>query len=332
MGLASEESDKVDLGDKRLDKKSIKPCDSFSESPESPLNQACEHWRETKTAYRFFQNENVDAGEIMEEHRDKTSTRASNHRTILALQDTSDFVYTNHPKFEGLGAISTKKGKNAGEMFSQDLAMRTCLAVTTDGTPLGLLDQKIFARDPLPDHALRDAEWKKKQKNRPAEEKESIRWIEPLEKISKAMPETQVVTVCDRECDFYDVFATAEKTGSEVLVRATKIHSTNKNNKDVEDGIKKEWKHIASEPEAGTYSVDISEVKKTQKCKWRKASKAKLSIKCGTFKIPPPTNNPKNKTKALSDIKLYAIYAYEKNPPEGEEAVGVQIKNVGLMT
>ena len=69
-----------------------------------------------------------------------------------------------------------KKGKNGDEIFSKGLVMHTSLAVTTDGTPLGLLDQKIFARDPLPDHALRDAEWKKKQKERPVEEKESYRW------------------------------------------------------------------------------------------------------------------------------------------------------------
>ena len=103
MGWASDEFDKVDLGDKRLDSRLIQLCDSFSESPESPINQACEDWHETKAAYRFFQNGNVDVGKIMEAHRDKTSTRASNHRTVFALQDTSYFVYTNHPKPKGLG-------------------------------------------------------------------------------------------------------------------------------------------------------------------------------------------------------------------------------------
>ena len=51
---------KIDLGDKRLDSRLIKLCDTFSESPESPINQACADWAETKAAYRFFQNKNVD--------------------------------------------------------------------------------------------------------------------------------------------------------------------------------------------------------------------------------------------------------------------------------
>ena len=92
MSWADDEFAGVDLGDKRLDSRLVKLCDSLSESPESPINQACEDWQETKAAYRFFQNENVDVGKILEAHRGKTSTRASRHRTILALQDTSYFV------------------------------------------------------------------------------------------------------------------------------------------------------------------------------------------------------------------------------------------------
>ena len=141
MGWASDEFDEVDMGDKRLDTRLIKLCDSFSEAPESPINQACEDWAETKAAYRFFQNENVDVGQIMAAHREKTLARAKNHSTILALQDTSYFVYTSHPKTKGLGEISMKKGRNRAKIYSNGLVMHTCLAVTTKGTPLGLLDQ-----------------------------------------------------------------------------------------------------------------------------------------------------------------------------------------------
>lgn len=57
---AAEEFAKVDLGDKRLNKRLINLCDRFSDAPESPINQACEDWSETKAAYRFFQNDSVD--------------------------------------------------------------------------------------------------------------------------------------------------------------------------------------------------------------------------------------------------------------------------------
>ena len=97
-GWAAEEFEEVNLGDKRLDARLIKLCDRFSDSPESPINQACLDWAETKAAYRFFQNNKVEVGKMMAAHICKTAQRAKEHRTVLAIQDTSYFVYTNHPK------------------------------------------------------------------------------------------------------------------------------------------------------------------------------------------------------------------------------------------
>ena len=98
---AAEEFADVSLGDKRLDARLVKLCDRFSNAPESPINQECADWAETKAAYRFFQNENVEVGEILAGHRCKTAQRAKKHKMVLAVQDTSYFVYTSHPKTEG---------------------------------------------------------------------------------------------------------------------------------------------------------------------------------------------------------------------------------------
>jgi len=85
---------------------------------------------------------------IMSAHRDKTSCRAANHRTVLAIQDTSYLVYTNHSKTKGLGKLSLKKGKNIDNIFSRGIVMHTCLAITTKGAPLGLFDQKTATQPP----------------------------------------------------------------------------------------------------------------------------------------------------------------------------------------
>ena len=321
MGWASDEFDEVDLGDKRLDARLVKLCDSFSEAPESPINQACEDWAETKAAYRFFQNENVDAVKIMTAHRGKTSVRAANHRTVLALQDTSYFIYTSHPKTKGLGEISLKKGKNMDKIYSNGLVMHTCLAVTTKGTPLGLLDQKIFVRKLRPEHERRSMGGKYIQDVIPVEEKESYRWIEALDATAEATAGTKVVTVCDRECDFYDFFKVAEKNGNPVLVRASQNRTINRESRYAEKEVDKLWDYIAKQPEAGSYTVEISAVKQAKHCKGRTARKAEMSITFGAFRMNPPRNNPKHKTEILPDIKMYVVYALEKDPPEGEDPV-----------
>ena len=89
ISWASEEFADVDLGDTRLNTRLMKICDRFSESPESPINQACADWAESKAAYRFFQNDKVEEDEILATHCQKTAGRARKHKTILAVQDTS---------------------------------------------------------------------------------------------------------------------------------------------------------------------------------------------------------------------------------------------------
>ena len=60
-----------DLGDKRLSKRLTQITDKLSGAPESPINQACESWGDTKAAYRFFQNDKInykDIGLLVWEH------------------------------------------------------------------------------------------------------------------------------------------------------------------------------------------------------------------------------------------------------------------------
>ena len=121
MGWAADEFKEIKLGDKRLDKRMIKLCDTLSESPESPINQACEDWGETKAAYRFFNNENVDSEQILSVHRTKTAERATKEETILVAQDTSYFIYSNHVKTKGLGDLGYKKGNNDEKIYSKGL-------------------------------------------------------------------------------------------------------------------------------------------------------------------------------------------------------------------
>lgn len=321
MGWAADEFKEVNLGDKRLDSRLIKLCDSFSKSPESPINQACADWAETKAAYRFFKNENVDVERIMHAHREKTYSRAANHRTVLAIQDTSYLIYTNHPNTKGLGKISLKKGKNIDKIFSRGLVMHSCLAVTTKGLPLGLFDQKIFAREFRSEHERRSTGGRYVQDKLPVEDKESYRWIETLESTAKVSTKAQVVTVCDRECDFYDFFKSADNNGSSVLVRASQNRTVNRNSRYAEKNISKLWDHIMSKPTAGSYTVDICARQKTKHCKGRIARAAQMEVKFGAFKMNPPRNNPKHKTEALPIIQMYAIHVLEKNPPAGEDAV-----------
>jgi len=319
-GWAAEELAEVDLGDKRLNSRLMKICDSFSESPESPINQACADWAETKAAYRFFQNENVDVDEILAAHSRKTAMRARKYGTVLAIQDTSYFVYTSHTKTAGLGKMSIKKGKNIKKIYSNGLVVHTCLTVTTEGLPLGLLDQKIFARKLRQDKA-RTSKGRKPHDLLPIEEKESYRWLEALMNTKEALGDTEVVTVCDREADLYDFFSLSNQIGAPVLVRASSNRTVNRKSRYAEKGVLKLWGYMDQQPESGSFTIEIPSRKKTKHCKAREARTATVTVRFAPFRLNPPRNNTRHNREELSDIAMYAVYVREPNPPEREEPV-----------
>ena len=134
------EFEMVDLGDDRLNKRLIKISQQILQSPQSHINKACGNWSETKAAYRFFQNENVNYQDIINVHAQMTKQRCKEEETILAIQDTTYYNYTHHPKTDGLGVLSRFKGKHKDEILTLGLSMHTTLGITTEGLPLGILN------------------------------------------------------------------------------------------------------------------------------------------------------------------------------------------------
>jgi len=98
-----EEFPKVNLQDKRLNKRCQKIASDLEQQPTDPINQASEDWADTKAAYRFFDNSKVTPDKIISAHGGRTVKRMKKHALALAIQDTSFLNYTHHPQTEGLG-------------------------------------------------------------------------------------------------------------------------------------------------------------------------------------------------------------------------------------
>ena len=209
----------MDLGGDRLNHRLVKIEQQILESPQSHINKACGDWSETKAAYRFFQNENVNYQDIIEIHAEMTKERAKEEETILAIQDTAYYNYTHHPKTKGLGVLSRFKGKHKDEILTMGLCMHTTLGITTEGLPLGILDQNISSREEL---YKEKKELKKKSRNSalPIEEKESIRWLDSMRQtVARFKQENKkIVTIADREADIYDLFLLADRLKTNLLV------------------------------------------------------------------------------------------------------------------
>lgn len=307
-GWVSKEFGEIDLGDQRLADRLVKLADKLASSPESPINQACGDWANTKAAYRFFQNERIDEKIILQSHIDSTFERAKEFGTILAIQDTSFLNLTDHKKTTGLGIISKYPTKSSKLNATKGLAMHTSFAVSLEGLPLGLLNQIIYARKPLPEE-------KRSTKVTPIEEKESIRWLNALNEINKFSNDSQirVVTVCDREGDFYELFERGNRLKASLLVRAATDRNINKYGAYDLGKFKKLWSTIQALPNSGIIEVEIPA--RDQK----PARKAQLETRFGSITMNPPRQHIRKTTEVLPDLALYAVNVTEKNPPTGEE-------------
>lgn len=281
----------VELNDDRLNRRCRELAIALGQQPNAPINQACEDWADTKAAYRFFGNtKKVTPAGISLPHHQRTVERMSHHELVLALQDTTFFNYTHHPQTEGLGEIGNKKQEQRG------FGMHSTLAVTPTGVPLGVLMQQFFTRSiGEPSHTPREL------RQLPIEEKESYKWIEAFEQTLALTPaEVEVVSVCDREADIYEMFVLAEEKRAGLVIRASADRVL------AEKEVRKLWSKVERQPVAGHLTLQIS------KNQQREARQATVSVRFTQVKLKPPWRPNKKK---LPVVTLTAILVREDHPP-----------------
>jgi len=309
------EFEDVELGDKRLTTRLTKIAGQFMSSTESPINKACGNWGDTKAAYRFFQNENIDYKDIIDHHSEKTKHRAKNEDIILAIQDTTYFNYTSHPKTEGLGLLSRFTGKHKKDILTKGLYMHTTMAINTEGLPLGLLDQKITAMEVLPKEKIAI---KKRSHNMalPIEEKESIRWLDSMRTTASIFKKQnkKVVMIADREADIYDLFLLANELDTKYLIRASHNRKINKSAVHTKISGEMLWDFMEKQKTIG--QIQISVPKKENQSK----RSATCNIKIGTIKILPPRSF-KGKKSRKTALTLHTIQVVEDSPPKGVDKI-----------
>lgn len=79
----------IDLGDKRLDRRSLSILRRLSESSDGSLRGAFEGWGEAKAAYRFLDNNIIAPRDIIEPHIKKTKERFVGSNFVRTRYDYS---------------------------------------------------------------------------------------------------------------------------------------------------------------------------------------------------------------------------------------------------
>ena len=215
---AKQEFGGAPLGDARLSERLVEMAPAKAEKPGRAFSGVAEgDWPAVKAFYRFIDHpdqEAVSMPHILQPHRERTARRMKAQRTVLCIQDGSDLDYSSLAQCQGLGVIGT----NQTNAQSRGLHLHTTLAVATHGLPLGVLRVQCLAP------ALKSPDDHRPSWAVPIEEKETFRWIEGLRDtadLAAQMPQTRLVNVCDREADFFELFAEQRRRPCvDLLVRA----------------------------------------------------------------------------------------------------------------
>ena len=293
----------MDFGDERLEERLRKMLGDFGARPGASIPQASGDWAATKAAYRCLDHQEVDAEEVLRTHRQATLERAREYPVILAAQDTTTLNFSTHPETEGLGPISNNPNKTLG------LLLHSTLALNEAGQALGLLEKRLWARDPKRYHTR-----PKGERNRLAvEHKESAKWLHSLEatvRAAQAVEQAQWINIADREADSFDLFWRLLELRGDVELgsAATRVELLvrSQHNRALSDEPERLFGHLAHLPVQGHYRV------KVPRCPGGKAREAMLTLRWGPVSVPPPPDQVKHQARSVP-LQLWAILAKEED-------------------
>jgi len=221
-------------------------------------------------------------------HIQQTVQRIKEQDTVLILQDSTYLDYNNRPKTQGLDLTFRSKLNTA----SRGLILHNTLAVSEEGLPLGLLDQRFIERRSFSGKSHNEKR-KNRNWNRAITEKESVRWLDVVKHCHELdMGKTRSVHIADRECDMYEFYRDAADLGEDVLVRAARNRAINKQHRREPTNC---WlfDHLKSKRAQGRVTVSVQVNDKT------KYRDAELSIVFAPITIPPPPNKTVKKDGAM---------------------------------
>jgi hypothetical protein len=286
------------FGDQRLGKRLVSLAHDFFARPQANIPQACQTRAKTKAAYRFLEHGETTMEKIIAPHYEATLGRIQHEKIALAVQDTTSLNYSTRHATTGLGPIS-----DSNTVIG--LEVHDTMAFNLEGTPLGLLNLQVWAREPLV-----PGERKPYKNKRPREERESRKWFESYRAVAdmqRRLPTTRLVSVSDRESDIYELFelALADQNNPWLLVRAVQSRR-------LADEEKNAWEYMAEQEVAGVQELSIP------RKGVRKARTAKLAIRFSSLEIKEPKNRLRHRTKQQT---LFAVVASEIETPAGVESL-----------
>jgi len=293
---AGEQFGACDLGDKRRTKRLIKMAEQVANNPSASFCEQMETWGDLKAAYRLFDEDDVTFEGIARPHWEQTKRLASGR--CLVINDTTELDFGKQHDIQGLAAI----GNGSGRGF---LLHNAILIAANSQEILGVAGQKIHYRKARPK--------KESAAQRLKRERESKVWGEVVDDVGRPPEGVQLIHVCDRGADSFEVFCHFVAQQADWVVRASSLHRVILT-PDAEELPLSEY--LLTLPLAGTYEL------KLRARPDQPARTAKLEVRFGKLQMPAPAQqSPYVKASKLSSIEMWVVEVREVDAPPGVKPI-----------
>jgi len=281
----------VDFGSKRLEKRFLRVMSDLSQEPEKSIWLATGSRSNAKAAYRMIGNQEFTKENILSAHQTATNNRNQDN-ILLAIQDTTAVNYGTHKKMAGLGYNCDK---------SLGINVHSCLLVTPNGIPIGLVDQSTNTRETNSDKRSLHEKHKRK-----IQDKESNRWLKTMQTAqTNTPPNTKLIHIADREGDIYEWYNLAIGTQQSFVIRANSDRLTPQGTHI--------WEEVVRSKPKGQLKLFIPKNPKTQ----TQEREATLTLRYLTTQIECPQN--RKEPELASALTINLVNVAEEDPPEGVE-------------
>jgi len=196
------------LGHKRRTRRLVNYARQMAERPDASTPRQTESWSDCKGVYRLFQRPEVTFESVTAVHYQRT--RDLGPGTYLAISDTTELDYGYDSPRLGLGRLTSEKHRG--------FFLHTALVLEAgNGQVVGVGAQELFTRSSR----------KKQRVHRVCSRKrasEAEVWGRVIDQVQPRTPAgVQLIHVCDRGADNFDVFAHLQVKGDSWVIRAAQL-------------------------------------------------------------------------------------------------------------
>ena len=299
----SEELRNVNFGNLHLTKRFGKILDNLLENPGESFPDTFSNESDLEGAYRFFRNDKVHWEKVLAPHLASTITKANQCGKILAVHDTTDFIFSGEQRRDGLGFINNEKNQG----FLGHFAM----AVSGDKNriPLGIIGIETYVRKGNP---------KRSKYVRNGIDKESFRWSRLVDEVSERLErKIEIVHVMDSEGDNYQLFDHLVSNDERFVIRLCHNRVLKKSEMTLSEALS--GLSIVCERDVELSARTNKKINPAERKRnpVRKTRRAKLSFTASSIEINVP-DRVKAKEKSL---RLNVVRVEEINSPNEEEKV-----------